>query len=158
MGIRVNPPPQLQIPPELSKDRRTIDYLNQTNTILFQLWQRTGGVNDDIDSNSQKPNVLPSRINSNSSRIDSIELKEFKIVNTTSDLTTKEFQIVVCKNTASISITLDPQAIANDEVHIKRRGAEVMVIGLIDGFTNKTINVLNYSMHLVFDGIDWSEI
>ena len=26
------------------------------------------------------------------------------------------------------------------------------------GITNKTINVLNYSMHLVFDGTDWSEV
>ena len=55
-------------------------------------------------------------------------------------------------------MTLDPQAIENDEVHIKRRGGSIEVIGSIDGFTNKTINVLNYSMHLIFDGTDWSEI
>ena len=158
MATKVNPPPQLRIPPELSKDRRTIDYLNQTNTILFQLWQRTGGANDLIDESQQDITSSSSRVSRNTARINSLELKEFGIVNALVDLTSKEFQVIICKNTASISITLDPQAIANDEVHIKRRGAEVMVIGLIDGFTNKTINVLNYSMHLIFDGIDWSEI
>lgn len=43
---QVNPPPILQIPPELVKDRQTRDYFRQVETILFQLWQRTGG---DID-------------------------------------------------------------------------------------------------------------
>jgi hypothetical protein len=158
MAISVNPPPQLKIPPELIKDRQTRDYLRQIEVILFQLWTRTGGVNDDIDEAKEDITGSSSRVSRNAARINSLELKEFEIVNTTTDLTAEEFQIIVCKNTIPITITLDPQAIENDEVHIKRRGQSILVMGSIDGFTNKTINILNYSMHLVFDGIDWSEI
>ena len=111
-----------------------------------------------IESTEQTLTSVSSRVSRNATRINSLELKEFEIVNTTVDVTTEEFQIIICKNVASINVTLDPQAIENDEVHIKRRGGSIEVIGSIDGFTNKTINVLNYSMHLIFDGTDWSEI
>lgn len=111
-----------------------------------------------IENTEQSLTSTSSRVSRNAARINSIELKEFEIVNTTIGLTTEEFQIIICKNASPISITLDPDAIKDDEVHIKRRGGSIEVIGSIDGFTNKIINVKNYSMHLVFDGIDWSEI
>lgn len=111
-----------------------------------------------IENTEQSLTSTSSRVSRNAARINSIELKEFEIINTIADLTTEEFQVIICKNTVSINITLDTNAVKDDEVHIKRRGEEVVVIGSIDGFTNKTINVLNYSMHLIFDGVDWSEI
>ena len=155
---KVNPPPMLQIPDALLKDRQTRDYLRQVETILFQLFQRTGGAVDIIENSQNNITSSSSRVSRNAARLNSLELKEFEIVSTTIDLTTEEFQIIICKNVAPITITLDPQAIENDEVHIKRRGGSITVSGSIDGFTNKIINVLNYSMHLVFDGVDWSEI
>lgn len=158
MANQVNPPPILQLPPELLKDRQTRDYFKQVETILFQLWKRTGGEVDVIEDNQQNITSSSSRVSRNAARINSLELKEFEIVNTTTGLTAEEFQIIICKNISEITITLDPQAIENDEVHIKRRGGSIIVSGSIDGFTNKTINILNYSMHLVFDGVDWSEI
>jgi len=112
----------------------------------------------DVDDTKQDVTASNSRVSRNAARINSIELKEFEIVNTTVGVTTEEFQVIICKNVSSIPVTLDPQAIKDDEVHIKRRGGPIDVIGSIDGFTNKTINVLNYSMHLIFDGVDWSEI
>ncbi len=111
-----------------------------------------------IENTEQALTSTSSRVSRNAARINSIELKEFEIVNTTVDVTTKEFQVIICKNAVAINVTLDPKAIRDDEVHIKRRDAEVNVIGPIDGFTEKVINVLNYSMHLIFDGTDWSEI
>lgn len=158
MAVNVNPPPQLQIPEQFRRDALTRNFFEQTNTILFQLWQRTGGTSDEIDNSQQNIIGASSRVSRNAARINSLELKEFEIINTLVDLTAEEFQIIICKNVSDITITLDPQAIENDEVHIKRRGGTVNVIGSIDGFTNKVINVLNYSMHLVFDGTDWSEI
>ena len=152
----VNPPPALKIP--LSIDPKLKPLLEQVRTILSQLWTRTGGPSDAVDGIGQNLTSTSSRVSRNIAKINSIELKEFEIKNTTVDLTTEEFQIIICKNTAPIVITLDTQAIENDEVHIKRRGASIEVTGSIDGFANKTINVLNYSMHLVFDGADWSEI
>ena len=158
MSVNINPPLQLRVPSQFLNDKPTRDYFEQTNIILFQLWQRTGGTTDSIDNSQQDINSTSSRVSRNAARINSVELKEFEIINTTVGLTAEEFQIIICKNTTEINITLDPQAIENDEVHIKRRGGVVNVIGSIDGFTNKTINILNYSMHLVFDGTDWSEI
>ena len=116
----VNPPPALKMPRIILEDREWRDYERDRDTILFQLWQRTGGNTDEVEESKNN-------ITSSSSRV-------------------------------PISITLDPQAVEDDEVHIKRRGVSIEVIGSIDGFTNKTINLLNYSMHLIFDGTDWSEI
>ncbi len=158
MANIVNPPPQLKVPLVIQKDPQWLAYERQRDTILFQLWQRTGGNNDVIDESQQNITSTSSRVSRNAARINSIELKEFEITTTTTDLTTEEFQIVICKNTTPINVTLSPSAIENDEVHIKRRGGTVNVIGSIDGFTDKVINVINYSMHLVFDGTDWSEI
>jgi len=158
MSVNINPPLQLRVPPEFLNDKQTRDYFEQTNIILFQLWQRTGGTTDSIDNSQQDISSTSSRVSRNAARINSVELKEFEIINTTVGLTAEEFQIIICKNTTEINITLDPQAIENDEVHIKRRDGVVNVIGSIDGFTNKTINILNYSMHLVFSNGDWSEI
>lgn len=155
---KVNPPPILRIPKSFLKDPETESFIKQINTILFQLWVRTGGTTDKIEVSEQSITSANSRVSRNAARINSIELKEFEIINTTTNLTTEEFQVIICKNLSSINITLDTNAVKDDEVHIKRRGEEVIVIGSIDGFTNKTINVLNYSMHLIFDGVDWSEI
>lgn len=155
---QVNPPPQLNIPPNLLKDRQTRDYLRQIETILFQLYNRTGGNTDIVEDSQQNITSTSSRVSRNAARINSLELKEFEILTTTGDLTTDRNQIILCKNIAPITITLDPQAVSEDEVHIKRRGEEVAVIGLIDGSNDQIINVLNWSSHYVFDGTDWSSI
>ena len=91
-------------------------------------------------------------------RVAALEYRAYKIIQTTTPLTTGPFETIICKNTSSIDITLDPDAKENDEVNIKRRGAPINVIGSIDGLTNITINANLYSMKLVFDGTDWSEI
>jgi len=145
--------------------RRREDFFkpNGDPTHRFMDWIElvTGQTNTsstDIENTQQDVIASSSRVSRNAARINSIELKEFEIVNTAIGVTAEEFQVIICKNTTPITVTLDPSAIKDDEVHIKRRGASIKVIGSIDGFTNKTINVLNYSMHLIFDGVDWSEI
>ena len=154
----VNPPPALKMPKIILENREWRDYERDRDTILFQLWQRTGGNTDEVEESKNNITSSSSRVSRNAARINSLELKQFEIVNTISDLTTRDYQVIICKNTVPISITLDPQALEDDEVHIKRRGVSIEVIGSIDGLTNKTINLLNYSMHLIFDGTDWSEI
>lgn len=145
--------------------RRREDFFkpNGDPTTRFLNWIElvTGQTNTSslvIENTEQSLTSTSSRVSRNAARINSIELKEFEIINTTTSLTTEEFQVIICKNTSPINITLNTNAVKDDEVHIKRRGEEVVVIGSIDGFTNRTINVLNYSMHLIFDGTDWSEI
>lgn len=44
----VNPPPALRLPEFLRQNNEARIYFEQINRILFQLWTRTGGGNDDI--------------------------------------------------------------------------------------------------------------
>ena len=46
----VNPPPFLNIPPAFLKDPLIRAFIEQQNTIIFQLWQKLGGNNDPISS------------------------------------------------------------------------------------------------------------
>ena len=158
MAFRVNPPPHLRLPEEFAKDKAKREFFRQIDQILFQLWNRTGGPTDAVDEAGQTLTSTGSRVSRNAAKINSLELKDFEIVQTSIDFTTIRNQIIICKNSSRIEVTLDPQAIEEDEVHIKRRDAEIKVIGTVDGFTNRTINIKGYSMHLVFDGVDWSEI
>lgn len=91
-------------------------------------------------------------------RVAALEYRAYKIIQTTTSLMTGPFETIICKNTSPINVTLDDDAKENDEVNIKRRGASINVLGVIDGLTNITINANRYSMKLVFDGTDWSEI
>ena len=45
---KVNPPPALRIPQKINQDPELRAYFEQIGTILFQLWTRTGGGNDNI--------------------------------------------------------------------------------------------------------------
>jgi hypothetical protein len=82
----------------------------------------------------------------------------FDIVTVGSDYTTYRNQILICRNATPITITLNPYPRLFEEVHVKRRDAELTIAGLIDGLTDITLNVPNYSVHLVYDGQDWSVI
>jgi hypothetical protein len=48
MSVKVNPPPQLKIPDKFFNDPEVRAYFERQNTILFQLWQRTGGPVDSV--------------------------------------------------------------------------------------------------------------
>lgn len=43
MAIEVNPPPLLRIPRKFLEDPEIRAFIDQQNTIIFQLWNRTGG-------------------------------------------------------------------------------------------------------------------
>jgi len=43
MAVLVNPPPALRIPASFLKNPEERSFFEQQRTILFQLWQRTGG-------------------------------------------------------------------------------------------------------------------
>lgn len=158
MTVKVNPPPQVRIPDEFFNDPVKRDFFEQWGTILFQLWNRTGGASDSISSTEEGLTSAGSRVAKNAVRIHSLEKIDFDIEITTADFTTSRNQIIICQNTSSINVTLDVNAVAEDNVHIKRTDAVVNVIGSIDGRTKKIINVRYYSMHLVFDGTTWNEI
>ena len=50
MSNPVNPPPQLRIPDAFQEDRQVFGYIKQLNQILFQLYTRTGGSEDEVSN------------------------------------------------------------------------------------------------------------
>ena len=158
MSVNVNPPPLLRIPDAFLRDREIREFVKQQNTIIFQLWNRTGGVNDDVSESKENITSSSSRVSRNAARINSLELKEFDLVQVDSDITTNRNQILDCVNASPITVTLDQQAVAGDEVHVKRRGEEVLIVGSIDDSQDLIINVVLYSVHLIFNGATWISI
>ena len=91
-------------------------------------------------------------------RTTTLELKAFELVRTSIDMTTKDNQIILCDNVTTINVTLDASPSFSDEVHIKRKGGSVNIIGTVDGKANLRINIVDWSGHFIFNGIDWSLI
>ena len=91
-------------------------------------------------------------------RVAEIEAKEIKVYTTSISYTAEPYQVILCTNTTPINITLNPTPSLNEIANIKRTNAEVNILGTIDGLTNWTLNVQRYSMQLIFNGTDWSEI
>ena len=73
---------------------------------------------------------------------------------------TKQSEIVICNNTGSITVTLNSAPANGETVKIKRRDAEVIVSGSIDGAASKTLSTIYDSISLVYTqaGSEWSII
>lgn len=160
MAVNVNPPPQIRLPPELAKDKDTRVFFQQLDRMLLQLWKRTGGADDLIDESEQILTSTGSRVSRNAAKIDSLEFIRFNVVEITEDYTALPFEIVICNNLSPITVTLDANAIKNDQIHVKRKpsAAEVTVSGSIDGDTGRIINVANWSDFYVFGETEWAVI
>lgn len=147
--------------------RRREDIFEPNGEISFRFikWMEfvTGQTNTTsvvVEDTEQSLTSTSSRVSRNAARINSLELKEFELVETSIALTTKSFEIIDCINTDPIEITLDPNALGKDEVHIARSGATVDVIGVVNGKTNIRLNVKHFSVHLIkqITGNGWLQI
>lgn len=134
-------------------------------TLRFINWIElvTGQTNDTtviVEDTEQALTSTSSRVSRNAARINSLELKQFELIETSIALTTSPFQIIDCINTAKVEITLDTNAVGADEVHIARSNAVVDIIGIVNGKTNITLNVKNFSVHLIkqITGNGWLQI
>jgi len=89
MAVNVNPPPGLRIPKAFLNDPETREYISQLNTIIFQLYRRSGGVNDVISEiGNEGVTSFPATLQQAIKRLDG--LPEFTVDTTgfTTDLTT----------------------------------------------------------------------
>ena len=68
---KVNPPPHLKIPKDFfeKKDKRT--YFQQIEFILFQLWTKTGGGADTVETGNEFNPLTAARLTSLEQRIGS---------------------------------------------------------------------------------------
>ena len=117
---------------------------------------KIGNIEKELFNIEQLLSSLNSRVGNLTALLANVS--EFKTVPVTSNYTAKNKEILICKNTSPIQVTLNPNPKGGDRVHIKRRGEEIEVIGTIDGLTNRTINIKQWSDHYVYDGADWSVI
>lgn len=93
-------------------------------------------------------------------RVAALEYRVYENVSTTVNLTTQEFQIILCKNTSFIEITLKTDPIDGDEISVIRTNAQVKVIGTINGKSNLTLNVKGSGPKFVYDAdaLTWWKI
>ena len=54
---RVNPPKQLKLPPEVAANPQLKKAFDDRDFVLFQLWKRSGGSENAIDTNLSNLNV-----------------------------------------------------------------------------------------------------
>lgn len=69
---RVNPPPALRLPPSLAQNQEARVYFEQINKILFQLWARTGGGNDDINDLLNDQSAIEGEVNEALGQIENV--------------------------------------------------------------------------------------
>ena len=68
----VNPPPALRLPESLRQNQEARVYFEQIQRILFQLWARTGGGNDDISDLLYDQSAIEGEVNEALGQIDNV--------------------------------------------------------------------------------------
>lgn len=86
---------------------------------------------------------------------------EIEVISTSANFTTTGDQVIICTNTAAITITLNATPDDGEQVHIKRQNIGALTVsGAIDGSTSLEIGLRYSSPHLVFTlaANEWSII
>ena len=60
--VAVSPPPYIVLPKEFLDDPEKREYFQQQNFIIYQLWKRTGGSEDNIAALANSGPTLSSRL------------------------------------------------------------------------------------------------
>ena len=68
----VNPPPALRLPESLRQNQEARVYFEQIQRILFQLWTRTGGGNDDINDLLYDQSAMEGEVNEALGQIENV--------------------------------------------------------------------------------------
>lgn len=84
-------------------------------------------------------------------RVAALEYRVYENISISANFTTEEFQIILCKNTTSIDVTLKTDPVDGDEVSVIRTNATVKIIGPINGKDNLTLNVKGSGPKFVYD-------
>jgi hypothetical protein len=161
MIVKVNRPPEIELPEELKKlGISVINYFEELNRYNLQMFTRTGGASDFIDEAEQNLTSTGSRVSRNAARIDGLEFIRFRVVEVVADYQAAPFEMVICNNVVPITILLEPNALIEDQIHVKRKqdAAKVTVSGNIDGKTSRVINIKNWSDFYVFGETEWAVI
>lgn len=113
---------------------------------------------DETDALELRVEINEADIDELQQKVEDLEARTLRVISTTLSLVAESFKIVLCNNSTPITITLNPDAVKDDMIHVMRKNASVDVIGTINGLTDRTINVVNYSELYIYDGSEWSTI
>ncbi len=157
-----------QIPEALQKDPIVRRYFEDLERFWHDMWVKVGAGSDPI-SDSEEFSIEDTSTNAETLEEFEVDLSLLippqvigkEVISTSSDFTTTGEQIIICTNTAAITITLNANPGDGEQVHIKRQNTgRVDVAGEIDGDTIKSITLRYDSPHLIFtvDAGEWSVI
>jgi len=128
-------------------------------TVRFaEFLEKTANTTNDNTSSVNETFSQPSLAGHILAKLSELEKRTERIVITSASITANAFETIKCTNSSPINVTLEPNAIVNDIINVRRTNAVVTVIGLIDGLTNKTINVNGFSLKVIFDGTEWVQV
>ena len=138
----------VQLPDLLVKDYQGIfqDFVFTSDEI--------DGLEIRVEQNEEDIILLNGRVDDLEIRVGALEYRVYKNISTANSLTTEQFQIILCKNTTPINITLKSSPLDGDEVSIIRTNAIVRIIGPVNNKTNLTLNVKGTGPKLVYDAVD----
>ena len=161
-------PPIEQVPSQLLENHDMRIYFEELQRWRFDVFVKLGEGNDPV-SDSEEFSIEDTSTNSELleefetefSQIVMPVIKETEVIATSTDFTTTGSQIIICTNTAAITITLNATPDDAEQVHIVRQNTgAVAVSGAINGDTSLTIGNRYSSPHLVFtiDADEWNII
>lgn len=87
MSVKVNPPPRPRLPREWVANNEIRAWTEQLQTIVFQLYRRTGGNNDDLSLFLGRVQDLESQINTLSPNLQQVMRELEGLPNVTIDTT-----------------------------------------------------------------------
>lgn len=145
MAVKVNPPPQVRIPRRFFEDPETRPYFEQVQNILFQLWNRTGGSNDDITDLGNEQ-VDTDNLFALIGDVEEIQSEQgfsdecatfiqepVNVVTTAVNYTTLGTEVVNCTDAVTVTLNAEPDnqeattvVITNGDVTIEGNGRDVM--------------------------------
>lgn len=136
-----------------SKGEPTLRFITWIESLTQQSNETTGEVSEtsELISNDSGIEEDLEGLGSELALITPFALPEKEVISTSTSFTTTGDQIIICTNTASITITLNALPDDVEQVHIVRQNTgAVTVSGAINGDTSLTIGNRYSSPHLVF--------
>jgi hypothetical protein len=131
MVNKVNPPPVPNIPAKWVNDPELRGFLLEWQRILYQLWERTGGYNDDI-ADTGKRELYPFETSfeeddntQNYYSIDQDIVQQYNAVTVVDNYTANAYDFINAKNCARITM---PEPDTNDTVIVRNGDGSKIVI------------------------------
>jgi hypothetical protein len=84
-----------------------------------------------------------------------IDALQYDVYIVTANHTTAKNEVIICKNTGPITVTLNTSPEISERAIIKRRGVLVTVEGVVDEQTNYILEDYNASLELVYTVNGW---